>query len=1035
MRTCQSCGLQNPPDRDFCECGEYLRWEPTGYVQAITPEMAAQAEAEAAAPSQEQTAPPVPAPAPAAPAPPAPAAPAPQQPVAEPSPVVTQRPAPDAPPAHGPGIGNGSGLTTDDPLGGSAGAAPPAPPQAPKTAVQNAVPVPPAPPQQAAQAAPPEPETARITLRHPDRDADNEHTLGLSVEPGQRDRVLALVRNQGTIVDNYQLRVEGMPDSWWSIYPDTVYLVPFGTGGTYEQEVEIHIHPPRSPEAKAKLWELQLVAHSKAHDRSAASVPFGLVIDPYTETSTSIRPQRAKGRRKAHYDVAVENKANAPVLVALEGEDADDELDFGFNRPPHEIPPGQTIQTGMQVRPPKQIWIGRATEHRFTVNTLTGEKAEERLAAEPTPSSELEGASPGATTKKGLFGRRRPSGDIPGVYAPRVYKPQVYKPGMQIGPSGISFTKPQFTGPKLQGPQMKSFNASSLKMPGKGGGASSAPSGPLLPSQGVFKQKAWLPWWLIPVVLLLALLAVLLYTLLPSNVAVPNVVGSKSTFEAQKKLTEAGLKLAAAPKEQTDKKAPAGSVIGQTPAAGEKAEKGEQVSVLIAVGDGKITVPKVVGMKLAEAEAALRDKGLTVGKTAPTPPDPEGTIESQIPAENEIVKEGAPVDIFFADPNGKGKGKDPKAAGGAGAAGAAAGGGGGGGAGGGGGEKDIVIPAIEGAEVDDYAAKIADMELVPQTKRVFDASPAGTLFATEPPGGTKAAAGDKVTLKVSAGFPQLAFDDDKNIQLVNGATGKRLDPIANSPARERDPTFSFDGTRAAYIASGRVMLKDLTKPDASAIALTPADAEYSDLAWAPTLDVNLLAMSRVKGDDRDLCIGQITREGMTPRCISEPKFLVGKSIHWAPDGKTIIGFGTKSLSEFGMFRWRSKKPFSPDPNDWGSGKLITDVSKANEGVLDAAWSPDGTQLALISNQGGGPFQLYLGKKDDFLLTSAKPTALRACKVAWRSDGQELVIVQADEFCQEEVGTLARLSVKNTKQQTELGFKGDNPVSQPLTLGQ
>src|SRR5688572_30932624 len=39
--------------------------------------------------------------------------------------------------------------------------------------------------------------------------------------------------------------VEGMPDDWWSIYPDTVYLVPFGTGGTYEQEVEVHIHPDR----------------------------------------------------------------------------------------------------------------------------------------------------------------------------------------------------------------------------------------------------------------------------------------------------------------------------------------------------------------------------------------------------------------------------------------------------------------------------------------------------------------------------------------------------------------------------------------------------------------------------------------------------------------------------------------------------------------------------------------------------------------------------------------------------------------------
>src|SRR3954468_12325799 len=46
MRTCQSCGKENPMDQDFCSCGEYLRWEPTGYMQAVTPEMAAEAKQE-----------------------------------------------------------------------------------------------------------------------------------------------------------------------------------------------------------------------------------------------------------------------------------------------------------------------------------------------------------------------------------------------------------------------------------------------------------------------------------------------------------------------------------------------------------------------------------------------------------------------------------------------------------------------------------------------------------------------------------------------------------------------------------------------------------------------------------------------------------------------------------------------------------------------------------------------------------------------------------------------------------------------------
>ena len=62
------------------------------------------------------------------------------------------------------------------------------------------------------------------------------------------------------IVDNYDLRIDGMPDDWWSIFPGTVYLVPFGSGGTYEQEVEVHLHPPKSPDAEAKVWELRVVA-------------------------------------------------------------------------------------------------------------------------------------------------------------------------------------------------------------------------------------------------------------------------------------------------------------------------------------------------------------------------------------------------------------------------------------------------------------------------------------------------------------------------------------------------------------------------------------------------------------------------------------------------------------------------------------------------------------------------------------------------------------------------------------------------------
>ena len=35
MRICRSCGRENADETDFCECGEYLRWEPTNYIPAV----------------------------------------------------------------------------------------------------------------------------------------------------------------------------------------------------------------------------------------------------------------------------------------------------------------------------------------------------------------------------------------------------------------------------------------------------------------------------------------------------------------------------------------------------------------------------------------------------------------------------------------------------------------------------------------------------------------------------------------------------------------------------------------------------------------------------------------------------------------------------------------------------------------------------------------------------------------------------------------------------------------------------------------
>src|SRR3954470_13778804 len=377
MRVCSSCGRENPDDRDFCECGEYLRWDPTGVVQAVTPEMLQRAEP----------------PAPAAGPEPAAAPPAPMQP---PPPAAAPAPPPPAP--EGPGNGHG-----EPP-------APAAPPAAPvPTMRQASVPVPaPAP---AAPAAPAEPDPAAITLRLPEGEqVQLGETLAMGAEPGGRARVLALARNQSGIVDNYDLSVRGLPAEWYSIFPNTVYLVPFGTSGTYEQEVEIHLHPPRSAEAEARIWELEVVAESKAYNRRAASAPLHLGIQPFEEFKTKLKPERASGRKKAQFDVAVRNSANAPVTVALDAADPDNELAYDFTPATIDIPPGQALNSKLLVRAPRQTWIRAPEEKRIQVFTKTGDEAAQAKSAADMDLPEGEDGDGAAPTRKGLLGRLRVTG-------------------------------------------------------------------------------------------------------------------------------------------------------------------------------------------------------------------------------------------------------------------------------------------------------------------------------------------------------------------------------------------------------------------------------------------------------------------------------------------------------------------------------------------------------------------------------------------------------------------------------------------------
>ena len=260
------------------------------------------------------------------------------------------------------------------------------------------------------------------------------------------------------------------------------------------------------------------------------------------------------------------------------------------------------------------------------------------------------------------------------------------------------------------------------------------------------------------------------------------------------------------------------------------------------------------------------------------------------------MRKGTPISVFFAQPAppAKVKGKQEKKA----AQQAASGG---------------PVPALHaGVPAAVLAHQVAERGIVPKTVGAYSTAKRGTVFATKPPAGTKLQAGDTLTLFVSAGSPELAFDDGEDIQLADGVSDKPLGPVASGPQLEKDPTFAPVGKRVAYAADGQLYVVDLAKPDAAPRRLTTGTVVYTDPAWAPTPDRDVLALARKTSDtESSLCLGALTPQRLVVRCKQQPGQLVGRAIHWSRDGRTILAFTQDALGRQGIMRWRSTQPFSP----------------------------------------------------------------------------------------------------------------------------
>lgn len=215
---------------------------------------------------------------------------------------------------------------------------------------------------------------AVVWLHFPEGEASAAGSVIANVVPGGHVDLVATVRNESEIVDDYDLSVTGIPEGWWTVVPPVVYLVPFGAeSGSYEQEVTVRLHPPRVPQAEARLWPIRVVATSRVNGTEAGSDEAGLVIAAYGQFESRVIPERGYGKRSASFALAVRSAGNAPLEVSFHGQDADGDLSFEFHPPAVTVPPGGEATSTVTVSADSTAG-GSECEREFTVYAKGGEQ-------------------------------------------------------------------------------------------------------------------------------------------------------------------------------------------------------------------------------------------------------------------------------------------------------------------------------------------------------------------------------------------------------------------------------------------------------------------------------------------------------------------------------------------------------------------------------------------------------------------------------------------------------------------------------------
>lgn len=190
----------------------------------------------------------------------------------------------------------------------------------------------------------------------------------VDVEPGASVSTELVVRNTGSVVDEFTIEVLGEARAWTTVSASVVSLFPGGEG-----RVTLTMAPPRLSSQRAGDVDLAVKVTSK-EDPSGSAVEEGIVtVLAFHAPGIELVPRTVTGSRRASAELAVDNRGNVALTAQVAATDPDAALRFTLEPAEVVVQPGAAGFALVKASAVKPFWRGADRSVPYTVTATTGD--------------------------------------------------------------------------------------------------------------------------------------------------------------------------------------------------------------------------------------------------------------------------------------------------------------------------------------------------------------------------------------------------------------------------------------------------------------------------------------------------------------------------------------------------------------------------------------------------------------------------------------------------------------------------------------